>query len=227
MIMFIALTALAIHCWDCSSHINPGCGDPFYNNSFAMVDCDQQVRPHLQEQATFCRKIVQKGKSLNDTPKNPRNLCMKEVVTYGFRDSLKELLWRQSALEFQFVCRILDSCIKPCCFLSLLFEWISGRRCSSKSDPRLWLDSRWVRQQGLYQEIRNLFGDCRVLFLWLRRMQCSLLYYDCRESSRTCSQAILGTPILVLLPPKTTHVNLPTSLEGHAFKENGSRWWQL
>lgn len=54
---------LAIKCWDCSSHINPGCGDPFYNHSFAMVDCDQKFVPHLgaNRKATLCRKITQKG----------------------------------------------------------------------------------------------------------------------------------------------------------------------
>jgi len=54
-------TTHAIMCWECSSNINPGCGDAFNNRSFAMVDCDQRVLPHMQNQkATLCRKIVQK-----------------------------------------------------------------------------------------------------------------------------------------------------------------------
>jgi len=53
--------ALAIHCWDCASNINPGCGEPFNNASFAMVDCDQRVMAHLgNKKASICRKIVQK-----------------------------------------------------------------------------------------------------------------------------------------------------------------------
>jgi len=60
-VSLFASTVYAIHCWDCSSHINPGCGDYFSNNSFAMVDCDQKVKPHLQDQkATLCRKVIQK-----------------------------------------------------------------------------------------------------------------------------------------------------------------------
>jgi hypothetical protein len=54
--------AFAIHCWDCSSFINPGCGDPFRNDSFDKIDCDQVLMPHLEGQkATLCRKIIQKG----------------------------------------------------------------------------------------------------------------------------------------------------------------------
>lgn len=56
--------ASAILCWDCSSHINPGCGEPFNNYSFAQVDCSQRSLPHMPEikSAAICRKIVQKSK---------------------------------------------------------------------------------------------------------------------------------------------------------------------
>ncbi|RWS27477.1 hypothetical protein B4U80_08080 [Leptotrombidium deliense] len=52
----------AIHCWDCNSFINAGCGDPFRNSSFAIKDCNHRDVHKLSVygEAKFCRKIVQK-----------------------------------------------------------------------------------------------------------------------------------------------------------------------
>jgi len=52
----------AIQCWKCNSREDPGCGDPFENNTYYKVDCDKQdQRKHLPDvKATMCRKIRQK-----------------------------------------------------------------------------------------------------------------------------------------------------------------------
>ncbi|XP_037069715.1 uncharacterized protein LOC119091156 [Pollicipes pollicipes] len=51
-----------IQCWKCNSREDPGCGDPFENNTYYKVDCDKQDdRKHLPGvKATMCRKIRQK-----------------------------------------------------------------------------------------------------------------------------------------------------------------------
>ena len=54
-----------IQCWKCNSREDPGCGDPFENNTYYKVECDKaDERRHLPGvKATMCRKIRQKGEN--------------------------------------------------------------------------------------------------------------------------------------------------------------------
>lgn len=56
----------AIHCLDCNSYNDPGCGDPFDNKtSLTHVDCDTKRHPmNIDMKATFCRKITQRSECL-------------------------------------------------------------------------------------------------------------------------------------------------------------------
>lgn len=62
----ISLTIAAvvgIHCYDCNSFFDPQCGDPFKDYPLGKVDCDELKNNTLPagSNATFCRKIIQKG----------------------------------------------------------------------------------------------------------------------------------------------------------------------
>lgn len=52
---------LAIMCWECNSHYDKNCADPFGNETFALTDCNQRDLEHFpQQKASVCRKIMQK-----------------------------------------------------------------------------------------------------------------------------------------------------------------------
>ncbi|XP_071042512.1 UPAR/Ly6 domain-containing protein crok [Parasteatoda tepidariorum] len=58
---FSIQAGLAIMCWECNSHYDKNCGDPFRNETFAITDCNQRDLEHFpQQKATVCRKIIQK-----------------------------------------------------------------------------------------------------------------------------------------------------------------------
>jgi len=58
---FTIHTGSAIKCWECNSHYDRNCGDPFGNETFALTDCDQRELEHYPNQkASVCRKIIQK-----------------------------------------------------------------------------------------------------------------------------------------------------------------------
>ncbi|KFM58231.1 hypothetical protein X975_04859, partial [Stegodyphus mimosarum] len=58
---FTIRTGFAIKCWECNSRYDRDCGDPFNNATFALTDCNQRNLEHFpQQQATVCRKILQK-----------------------------------------------------------------------------------------------------------------------------------------------------------------------
>jgi hypothetical protein len=55
--------ALGIKCYDCNSHFDDQCDDPFKNSSIEKVDCDGKMNP-TNLNSTFCRKMVQKSKKV-------------------------------------------------------------------------------------------------------------------------------------------------------------------
>ncbi|XP_054721103.1 uncharacterized protein LOC129230708 [Uloborus diversus] len=57
---FSIQSGLAIMCWECNSHYDKNCADPFRNSTFALTDCNQRERDDFQQKATVCRKIIQK-----------------------------------------------------------------------------------------------------------------------------------------------------------------------
>ncbi|GFY42917.1 uncharacterized protein TNIN_142121 [Trichonephila inaurata madagascariensis] len=60
---FTIHSGTAIKCWDCNSHYDRNCADPFRNATFALTDCDQKNLDHFpQQKASVCRKIIQKVK---------------------------------------------------------------------------------------------------------------------------------------------------------------------
>lgn len=51
----------AIKCWECNSHFDPRCADPFDNTSLPIGECAARSLPHYPGlAATMCRKIRQK-----------------------------------------------------------------------------------------------------------------------------------------------------------------------
>jgi hypothetical protein len=64
-IVVVALSisaAIAIECYDCNSHFDARCADPFKEYGLGKVNCDEKVNtmpPNTT--ATFCRKTYQKG----------------------------------------------------------------------------------------------------------------------------------------------------------------------
>lgn len=51
----------AIKCWECNSHADPRCADPFDNTSLPIGECAARSLPHYPNlKATMCRKIRQK-----------------------------------------------------------------------------------------------------------------------------------------------------------------------
>lgn len=58
---FTIQSGIAIKCWECNSHYDRNCADPFGNETFALTDCDQRELEHFpQQKASVCRKIIQK-----------------------------------------------------------------------------------------------------------------------------------------------------------------------
>lgn len=54
-------TGSAIKCWECKSHADPRCADPFDNTSLPISECAARTLPHYPNlKATMCRKIRQK-----------------------------------------------------------------------------------------------------------------------------------------------------------------------
>jgi hypothetical protein len=64
-ILLIALSigaAFGIHCYDCNSHFDQQCIDPFKDYALGKVNCDEKANNMINATtATFCRKITQKG----------------------------------------------------------------------------------------------------------------------------------------------------------------------
>ncbi|GIY28257.1 protein quiver [Caerostris darwini] len=59
--VFVIHTGSAIKCWDCNSHYDKNCADPFRNATFDLMDCNMRSLEHFpQQKATVCRKIIQK-----------------------------------------------------------------------------------------------------------------------------------------------------------------------
>lgn len=51
----------AIKCWECKSHADPRCADPFDNTSLPIAECAARTLPHYPNlAASMCRKIRQK-----------------------------------------------------------------------------------------------------------------------------------------------------------------------
>lgn len=51
----------AIKCWECKSHADPLCADPFDNTTLPITECNRRYLPHLPNLiATMCRKVRQK-----------------------------------------------------------------------------------------------------------------------------------------------------------------------
>lgn len=51
----------AIKCWECKSHADPRCADPFDNTSLPIAECAARSLPHYPNlAASMCRKIRQK-----------------------------------------------------------------------------------------------------------------------------------------------------------------------
>lgn len=62
MMMMISFSGAAIKCWECKSHADPRCADPFDNTSLPISECAARKLPHYPNlQATMCRKTRQKG----------------------------------------------------------------------------------------------------------------------------------------------------------------------
>ncbi|XP_003738389.2 uncharacterized protein LOC100902434 [Galendromus occidentalis] len=58
--LFIAMGD-AIKCWECKSHADPLCADPFDNTTLPITECNRRYLPHLPNLiATMCRKVRQK-----------------------------------------------------------------------------------------------------------------------------------------------------------------------
>ncbi|XP_042148622.1 uncharacterized protein LOC8027134 [Ixodes scapularis] len=61
MMMMISFPGAAIKCWECKSHADPRCADPFDNTSLPISECAARKLPHYPNlQATMCRKTRQK-----------------------------------------------------------------------------------------------------------------------------------------------------------------------
>jgi Sleepless protein len=61
--MIVFVSGECIKCYECSSHNDPRCADPFDPYTIGEVDCDLKPKlDHLSNyNATICRKIFQKG----------------------------------------------------------------------------------------------------------------------------------------------------------------------
>lgn len=63
---------VSLRCYDCNSEFDPRCGDPFDPYTIGIVNCtDRRPPEQLLElapdiQPKVCRKLVQKGKILNE-----------------------------------------------------------------------------------------------------------------------------------------------------------------
>ncbi|XP_022644425.1 uncharacterized protein LOC111260969 [Varroa jacobsoni] len=54
-------SALSIKCWECKSHADPLCADPFDNTTLPITECNRRTLSHMPTLvATMCRKIRQK-----------------------------------------------------------------------------------------------------------------------------------------------------------------------
>ncbi|XP_067133439.1 UPAR/Ly6 domain-containing protein crok-like [Centruroides vittatus] len=62
-VIFFSLfhTGNGIICWECNSHYDAHCADPFNNRTLSSIDCNSRFLPHYPNTpATICRKIIQK-----------------------------------------------------------------------------------------------------------------------------------------------------------------------
>lgn len=60
LFIFALSPGLGIKCYDCNSHFDEQCDDPFKESSIEKVNCDGKMNP-TNVNATFCRKMVQKS----------------------------------------------------------------------------------------------------------------------------------------------------------------------
>ncbi|RWS28611.1 uncharacterized protein B4U80_05374, partial [Leptotrombidium deliense] len=58
LISFFAVNC--IHCWSCSSELDPKCADPFDNTTDYLFKCPDKNINGIWQQSKLCRKIRQK-----------------------------------------------------------------------------------------------------------------------------------------------------------------------